>query len=138
MSYRIGFATLLVLMTGSCEPRPWATSSQASVHDDVRVRAAGLMTDRYARSRFSGWNIRASAAGADCAVLYVETPIVLEDAMVEALHYGAGAYDVVEGGVQQFSRERTFRGVAYKDGTGRLWTYGAVTASEAEGMRQCH
>jgi hypothetical protein len=58
--------------------------------------------------------------------------------MVEAMHYGAGAYDIYDGGVQQFLRERAFRGVAYKDGSGRVWTYGAVTQNEAEALVPCH
>jgi len=135
---RIGLAVLVVLVGGSCEPARFGSPSQPSSIHDNRVKAAAILTERYARSRLSAWNILAQAAGDDCSVLIVETPIVLEDSMVEALHYGAGAYDVYHGGVQRFSRDRTFRGVTYKDGSGRLWTYGAVTQSEAEALAPCH
>ena len=57
--------------------------------------------------------------------------------MIEAMHYGAGAYDIYDGGVQHFYRVQTFRGVAYKDGSARVWTYGAVSAAEADGIRAC-
>ena len=57
--------------------------------------------------------------------------------MVEAMHYGAGAYGVVDGGVQRFCRDRSFRGVAYKDSSGRIWTYGNVTAQDAATLPRC-
>ena len=57
--------------------------------------------------------------------------------MVEALHYGAGAYGVYDGGVQRFSRDRAFRGVAYKDSSGRIWTYGNVSVAEVAAMKRC-
>jgi hypothetical protein len=135
---RIGLAMFVMFFAGSCEPDRLVSPSQPSLHNGDRVKAADAFTARYARSRLSAWNIRASAAGDDCSILLVETPIIMEDSMVESMHYGAGAYDVNEGGVQQFSRDRTFRGVAYKDGSGRLWTYGALTQSEAEALKQCH
>lgn len=122
---------IAILTVLSCTPNP-ATSH------DLRVRDADLFTQRYAQSRLARWNVRASAAGKDCAVLYVETSMILEDSMIEAMHYGAGAYDIHDGGVQQFLRERAFRGVAYKDRSGRLWTYGAVTPTEAERLARCH
>jgi hypothetical protein len=102
-----------------------------------RIAAAHAFTRRYAQSRFSGWNIRAEAAGADCDVLFVNTSVILEESMIEAMQYGAGAYDVYEGGVQHFYREQSFRGVAYRDGSERIWTYGAVSVAEAEGMSAC-
>jgi hypothetical protein len=99
---------------------------------DVHVSAASLLTQRYAASRFAAWHVRASAAGADCAVLVVQTSVLLEDRMVEAMHYGAGTYEVFGGGVDGFARMRGFRGVAYRDVAGRVWTYGAVRRGEAE------
>ncbi|HYC60322.1 MAG TPA: hypothetical protein VEK79_12235 [Thermoanaerobaculia bacterium] len=104
----------------------------------MHIKHADHFTERYAQSRLARWNVHARAAGRDCAVLFVETSMILEDSMIEAMHYGAGAYDIHEGGVQQFLRERAFRGVAYKDRSGRLWTYGAVTPAEAEGLTPCH
>lgn len=102
-----------------------------------RVVAAQLLTSDCAASRLAALNVRASAAGGDCGILFIETPVILEDAIVEAMHYGTGAYDLYRGGVNQYSRARTFRGVAYKDGSGQLWLYGNVSRSEAESLRPC-
>ena len=99
--------------------------------------AATALTNRYAASRFAGWKLQAYAAGSDCGVLLVETGVVLEDSMVEAIHYGTGSYNVYEGGIQRFYRERSFRGVAYRDRSGHIWTYGAVGPVEAAGMSRC-
>ena len=104
---------------------------------EERVAAASLLTVRCAVSRLAKWNIRGRAAGADCNVLLVETTMVLEDSLVEAIHYGSGAYAVVDGGVRRFSNERAFRGVAYRDRTGHVWTYGDLTEAEAEGLQPC-
>lgn len=114
-----------------------AFGCQAQPHNDARVTAASFFTQRYSHSRLAKWNVRASAAGRDCGVLLVETSIVMEDSMVEAMHYGGGAYGVIEGGVQRFYRERSFRGVAYKDSSSRIWTYGDVTREEAEALKRC-
>ena len=94
------------------------------------VHAASALTQRYARSALARWGVRGRAAGGDCRILFVETKIVMEDSMVEALHYGAGAYDVYKGGVEQFSRDRAFRGVAYRDGSGQTWRFGSVDPAE--------
>ncbi|HKR62967.1 MAG TPA: hypothetical protein VJZ00_04480 [Thermoanaerobaculia bacterium] len=126
---RIG---LVVLFALACEsPRPPAE------HTNARMTAAAKFTALYAKSRMANWKIRASASGSDCAVLFIETPIVLEDSMIEAMHYGAGAYDVYLGGVQQFCRDRAFRGVAYKDGSGRRWAFGGVTPVEVNRLAPC-
>ncbi len=123
----IGIALLVV----SCGPSPQRP------HNDPHVAAAALFTQRYANSRLSEWKVRASAAGADCGVLLVETSVIMEDSMVAAMHYGAGAYNVYDGGVQRFCRDRHFRGVAYKDSSGRVWTYDKVTVGEAETLKPC-
>jgi hypothetical protein len=127
---------LLLLSVLACESNQPA-SPGISTPRDTRIAAAHAFTGRYAHSRLSGWDIRASAAGADCDVLFVRTSIILEDSMIEAMHYGAGAYDVYTGGVQQFCRDRTFRGVAYKDASEKVWTYGAVTIGEGESLELC-
>ena len=121
-----------LLLISGCKTKPPSTSFTA-----VHVTAASLFTQRYAQSRLAAWNVRAAAAGDDCDILLVDTSIVLEDTMVEALHYGAGAYGVYDGGVQRFVRDRAFRGVAYRDSTGRIWTYGNVNAREAERLKRC-
>jgi hypothetical protein len=64
--------------------------------------------------------------------------MVLEDSLVEAMHYGAGAYGVFNGGVHSFYRDRAFRGVAYRDTTQRVWTFGAVTTAEGAQLRACY
>jgi hypothetical protein len=120
---------ILALLAATCESRPRPSSNH--------VAAANVFTARYAHSRFAGWKVRASARGRDCDVLLVETDMVMEDSMVEAMHYGAGAYGVIDGGVQRFCRDRAFRGVAYKDSSGRIWAYGDVTAQDAATLPRC-
>ena len=122
---------ILIALLLACESHP--TPSAA----DRRVAAAREVTHRYARSRLGPWNLRASAAGRDCDVLLVDTSIIMEDSMVEALHYGGGAYDVDGGGVERVCRVRAFRGVAYKDAVARVWTYGEITPDEAQKLRRC-
>ena len=102
-----------------------------------RVAAAQILASDCAASKLAALNVRASAAGSDCGVLFIETPMILEDAIVEAMHYGTGAYGLYQGGVNQFSRRRSFRGVTYKDGSGQLWFYGNVSRSEAESLQPC-
>ena len=121
---------ILALLAAMCESRPRSS--------DKHVAAANVLTDRYVHSRFARWNVRASARGRRCDVLFVETGMMMEDSMVEAMYYGAGAYGVVNGGgVQRFCRDRSFRGVAYKDSTGRIWAYGNVTARGAATLPRC-
>ena len=120
-------AILLLLTLAACESQP----------DDIRVTSAATFTARYAKSRFADWKVRANAAGGDCDVLLIRTAILIDDRMVEALHYGGGPYDVYDGGVQHFYRERKFRGVAYRDPSGAVWTYGAVTKEDAETLKPC-
>ena len=124
--------SLIALIVSACQSKPGLTG-----RDDVRVAAAGTFTERYSHSRLSAWNVRGTVVGNDCDVLLVETSIIMEESMVEALHYGAGAYGVYDGGVQRFSHDRAFRGVAYKDSSGRIWTYGNVSAVEVAAMKRC-
>jgi hypothetical protein len=130
--------TLLIIGAARCE-RTTAPAAhiETSNSKQAHTASAALFTAQCARSRLAKWDIRADATGADCGVLLVETPIVLEDSMVEAMHFGTGAYDVFEGGVQHFSRDRAFRGVAYKDGSGRIWTYGSVAPAASRELRPC-
>lgn len=122
-------AALITLL--SCDSR------QATSRTNVHITAATLLTQRYAASPFAAWHIRATAAGNDCSVLVLQTEIILEDSMVEAMHYGAGAYNTFPGGVKQFTTDHAFRGVIYKDVSGRAWPYGAVTEREAEEVTPC-
>jgi len=114
-----------------CAPR-----QQPSPRDE-RIAAASLLTRRCAASRLAKWNIRGVAAGADCSILLVDTSMVLDDSLVEAIHYGTGPYAVVDGGVRQFTRLRAFRGVAYRDRIGRVRSYGNLTQREAEELQPC-
>lgn len=119
------------LLAAFCAPRPQTTPR------DARVTAASTLTSRCAASRLGQWNIHGTAAGADCDVLLVETSMVLEDSLVEAIHYGTGAYAVADGGVRRFSRDHAFRAVAYRDVTGRVWTYGPLTRGETASLQPC-
>jgi len=133
MSTRILTMTALATLFFTCTPKP----PIAEDHKDLRINAANQLTDRYTHSRLAAWNVRAAAAGADCDVVLLTTSIILEDSMVDALHYGAGAYAVYDGGVQRFCRDRSFRGAAYKDASGRIWAYGGITAAQATTLRTC-
>jgi len=120
---------VLCLTLTVCAPHP----SQR----DAQIAAASALTERYAASTLAKWHLRGSAGGADCKVLLVDTPAVLEDSVVEAVHYGSGAYAVVDGGVRRFARERGFRAVVYRDPTARIWTYGDLAQGEADGLQPC-
>ena len=124
----VAFAACLIAAV--CTPR------QPSPRD-ARINAAASLAGRCAASRLAKWNIRGSAGGADCNVLLVDTSMVLDDSLVEAIHYGTGAHAVVDGGVRHFTRQRAFRGVVYRDRTGRVWTYGDLTRREAEELQPC-
>jgi hypothetical protein len=105
---------------------------------DRRITAATALTQQYAQSHFEKWHIRASAAGNDCGVLLVETSIVLDEAMVDAMHAGTGPYAVKGRGLQHFSRDSAFRAVVYRDPTGRVWPYGDLGADDARSVSPCH
>ena len=126
----------LLLAAATCKPQP-STAPQPPVDRFARIRAAGDLTSSYAHSRMAKWKVRGNAAGARCGVLLVEVAVVMEDSMVGAMHYGTGPYDVLQGGVDRFYRTHTFRGVAYRDATGRVWPYGAVSQREAEELVPC-
>ena len=121
----------MCVMATVCAPR-----QQESPREE-RIAAASLLTRHCAASRLAKWNLRGIAVGADCSVLLVDTSMVLDDSLVEAIHYGTGPYAVVDGGVRQFTRLRAFRGVAYRDRIGRVRTYGNLTQREAEELRPC-
>jgi hypothetical protein len=122
---------LILAVAIACE------SNRRPPADQARIAAAGAFTSHYTDHGLASWKIQGYATGHDCGVLVVETSIIMEASMVEALHYGAGAYDIYKGGVEQFSRQRSFRGVVYKDSTGRVWRYGEVSASEVAALTPC-
>jgi hypothetical protein len=130
---------ILLLATIGCDPSqpPAGHTPHSADPDSARhIAAAHDFTDRFAHSRLSRWKVRAGAAGDDCAVLTVDVSIILDESMVEAMHYGAGAYAVYGGGVERFVRDRAFRAVAYKDASGRQWAYG-LAPGEAESLQPC-
>jgi hypothetical protein len=132
----LAIASLATFGVLTCEfnrPKRLPPSNTRAAH----VSAAGSLTRLYTQSRLRPWEIRAAAAGSNCDVLFVRTSLILEDSLIEAVHYGGGSYEVYPGGVQQFYRDRAFRGVAYQDASKRVWTYGDVSAAEAERMVAC-
>lgn len=122
------FATLAVVTCGRSTP---------PVSDNPYVVEAARFTEVFGRSRRAHWNVRARAVGRDCDVLLIETKVILEDSLIDALHYGSGENTILPGGVYRFCRDRAFRGAAYKDRSGRIWAYGEITASEAARMEAC-
>ena len=132
-------SALLILVLAACEshtpvsPRPPMVVKNATPH----VAAARRLTERYTKSPMAAWNVKADAAGSNCDVLFIETETVLETSLVDAIHYGVAAYDFLPGGVKQFARMHAFRGVAYKDASGYVWTYGNLTVADAQSMKPC-
>jgi len=126
-----GIGLALLLGATVCKPQ------QPPSPREHRIAAAALFTRRCAASRLARWNIRGIAAGGDCGILIVDTSMVLDDSLTEAIHYGTGAYAVVDGGVRHFTQDRSFRGVAYRDRTGRVRPYGELTQAEAEELQPC-
>src|SRR3954454_21770562 len=129
--WRLAALSLCALFVMSCE------SNRPPTERERRIMAARTFTRQLALSGYSAWNVRAAAAADDCGVLFITTAVQLEEPMIETMHYGMGAGDVTRGGVQRFCRERSFRGVAYRDVSGRTWTYGATDATEAATMKPC-
>jgi hypothetical protein len=129
---RLMTLAVLALTIIHCSDDPHLRRSQAIKE---HMAAARTFTNDCAASHLASLNVEARAAGSDCGVLLIETPRILEDAIIEAIHYGTGAYTLYPGGVNQFSRAQRFRGVAYKDGSGQLWLYGNLSVTEE--LRPC-
>lgn len=136
-------ATLVVCVACSSDstpPPPLARGASAAVvrgpaGEDQRVTAAGDLARLYAKSKLAAWDVSAVAIGSDCGILFVATPVVMEETMVAAMHYGAGSYEVYQGGIARFSQQANFRGVVYRDGSGMVWPYGE--ASKTEPLTPC-
>lgn len=131
---RVPFTVAMLVVCAACssDSDPAAAVAQARMAPPAAAghrAAAAELTRIYAASKLAQWDVRASVAGTDCDVLLVETPVLMEETMVAAMHYGAGSYEVYHHGVEQFYRDRAFRGVAYKDGSGKIWPY-AIQESE--------
>ncbi|HEX9981737.1 MAG TPA: hypothetical protein VGF69_00605 [Thermoanaerobaculia bacterium] len=119
---------LALLAAAACETAP---------PRDSHVIAAETLTNDCAKSRLADWKVQATAVGRNCDVLQIQTANVMEPSMVEAVHYGYGYYDLYEGGVQQFHRERGFRAVFYRDREGNVWSYG-IEKVEIANLVPCH
>jgi hypothetical protein len=119
----LGIALSLALF--ACDSNP---------ENRLYVIASEELTMRYTRTPVE---IRATAAGGDCLVLLVQSKTPLNDNTVEALHYGSPDYKGYPGGVRQFAIDHEFRGVAYRDAHGTLWTFGSTSEKEAREVHQC-
>jgi hypothetical protein len=128
---------LMVFQACTSEPAsPAVVSKSAQVAPlpgkELRIRAANELTRRYANSKLKEWGVSVHATGNDCRVLFIQTPVVMERSMIEAMHYGAGTYSVHERSIDELYREQKFRGVAYRDGSGNVMTFGEITNDETE------
>ncbi|HYR29742.1 MAG TPA: hypothetical protein VEU30_14835 [Thermoanaerobaculia bacterium] len=125
---------ILLFAAVACRNERTVAASALSIEPrrELRIATARDLTSLYAASALGEWNVNATAAGPDCTILFVQTPVTMERTMVDAMHYGLGSYRVSETSIDQLYRARSFRGVLYKDGSRRLWAYGDV----AEGVPQ--
>jgi hypothetical protein len=131
-------AAIALTLMAACTDRPQTDAAiQQQAARSARVAAARAFTRDCAASHLASWKFRGTAAGGDCRILVVDTSMILEDPIVEAMHYGTGSYELYDGGVLHFSRDRAFRGVAYRDRTRHLWTYGDVTARDTQDLQPC-
>jgi hypothetical protein len=144
---QLSIVALLDITASSCGPAPPAQRSvqPAAVvsngdrdreERDPYVRDAEFLTARYAL-KLPQWNIRARAAGPRCDVLVLHVGVILEESMIEAMHFGTGPYEEVTGSLQRFYHQQGFRGVAYHDKSEKIWTYGNVSEQEARALVPC-
>jgi hypothetical protein len=112
---------MLVLLFAACYTDP-ATKEA--------VAAAKRLTRAYARPE-----LQAYAAGHDCKVLVIESETPLDTVTIESMQYGTGEYS--EKSVEQFAAAHRFRAVVYRDASGVVKSYDAVTRAEAESMPRC-
>lgn len=129
-------------MTGKHrDPTPTATARASTVaprtSENVRIAAANLLMQRYGLSRMHDWKVRVHAAGPRCEMLLVQVGVILNDSMAESMHYGVGSYLVYDGGVQRYYMERGFRGVAYRDTSGKSWAFGSLSEKDANVLIPC-
>jgi hypothetical protein len=143
----LSLLTLLGTFASSCGPGQPARSSapptaivirndRSAQERDQYLRDAEFLTARYSL-KLPQWNIRAHAAGPRCDVLVLRVDVIMEDSMIEAMHFGTGPYEEVTGSMQRFYHQQGFRGVAYQDKSKKIWTYGNVTEREATGLPPC-
>jgi hypothetical protein len=119
---------IALMLLSACRP---------SVSSEDHIAAADALTRRYAQSQFARWKIRIVAAGQDCGILLVRTNgILLDEAIINAVHEGPALYAVDGRGMEQFSREWRFRSVVYTDASKRIWWRGVVDYDET--LTPCH
>ena len=130
-AFSAGVLGFLLLVSNGCD----AIARRPSA-DPGRAAAAAHFTKRYASSRFAQWRLKARPAGSDCAVLLIETGVLMDSSMIETVQYGAGSSEVFEGGALRFARENRFRGVAYRDGGDATWSYD-IAPEEEKSLTPC-
>jgi hypothetical protein len=138
--------SLLTVSGSSCGPaRPAQSPAPPTAVDrgngrsserDRYLRDAEFLTARYSL-KLPQWNVRALAAGPRCDVLVLHVGVIMEDSMIEAMHFGTGPYEQVTGSMQRFYHQQGFRGVTYHDKSEKIWTYGDVTEREAPALVPC-
>ena len=94
------------------------------------VTAAEQRTRELARPE-----LEAFAAGDDCKVLVIDSEARLDTVAIESMQYGTGDYTGKS--VERFASDHRFRAVVYRDPTGIVRSYDAVTRAEAESMPRC-
>jgi hypothetical protein len=112
---------LVLILLFACYTDPAAKQAAA---------AAKQLTREYAKPE-----LQAFAAGEDCKVLLIESDSQLDTVAIESMQYGTGEY--AEKSVERFAADHRFRAVVYRDTTGVVRSYDAVTRAEAESMRRC-
>jgi hypothetical protein len=122
---------------------PKGSSRPVDVSDatakDLRGSAALRLTTTFASSHLRGWDIRAFAAGEDCAVLLITFYVRMDPPMIDALHRGSAIYgQILPGGIREFVAENGFRGVVYRDGYDTTWRYGQVREREVTSLKSCY
>jgi len=123
MKRNVLYALALLVLT-NCEFKRPESPVRAALEDSL-VSSLGQ------------WDVSVHPAGADCDVLSIESGLILDETMVESMHYGTSSWRIHGGSVYRFMREQGYRGVAYRDRTGKTWTYGAVTADEVKSLPRC-
>jgi len=118
---------LAMILVAAC-----AKAESERQQQERQITAAEELTALYSKSVLVPWGVEAVAAGVDCKVLFVHVAVIMDDRMVEALHYGGGRYSVTPDGLERFYREHGFRGIAYEDDGRRQWVSGDMRRAEKD------
>ena len=101
---------------------------------DPAVKEAADSAEQLTRE-FARPELEAFAAGDDCKVLVVDSEARLDTVAIESMQYGTGEYTGKS--VERFANDHRFRAVVYRDPSGIVRSYDAVTRAEAESMSRC-